>query len=171
MNGSGDWIDGEADELTDSLGPVLFPCVDSRCPTWTGARDLETEMRARDSERGGLNVVSCSERNSSCVFLRPPLSRVARLAQGGEVDGRRLFKRANFRRFAVSPPIAALVRLSVCVSVTPQRRDPLDLRKMHDRSSARSARRHGAESARISELANQRISESANRRISESANQ
>ena len=53
MNGSGDWIDGEADELTDSLGPVLFPCVDSRCPTWAGARDLETEMRTRGSVREG----------------------------------------------------------------------------------------------------------------------
>ena len=53
MNGSGDWIDGEADELTDSLGPVLFPCVDSRCPTLAGARDLETEMRTRGSVREG----------------------------------------------------------------------------------------------------------------------
>ena len=53
VNGSGDWIDGESDELIDSLSPVLFPCVDSRCPTWTGACDLETEVRARSSERGG----------------------------------------------------------------------------------------------------------------------
>ena len=34
-------------------------------------------------------------RNREQAFSSPPLSRVVRLAQGGEVDGRRLLKRAN----------------------------------------------------------------------------
>ena len=125
-----------------------------------------------------------------CFILRPPLSRVARLAQGGEVDGRRLFKRANFRRFAVSPPIAALVRVSVCVSVclsvcvshpsgeirwicekcmTGRARGPPGAMVRSRRESANQRTSEPA-NQRTSESANQRISESANRRIGESAN-
>ena len=63
----------------------------------------------------------CACYESNAIFLRPPLSRVVRLAPGGEVDGRRLLKRVYFRRFAVSRPIAADVRVSVrvCVCHTP----------------------------------------------------